>query len=282
MALVGCLVAVGLLAAPAAVPEAPPRAQVQVIAEGPALQLNGSQFVVHSPSVGRNFLVKVTPPFSPIPAGQTRPVIYALDGGYEVAGPMAWVLGGSGGMSQAWVVSVGYQPADYHWRETDLAHVPIVERNGVASGAGGAAFETFLTQELAPFIASRFAVDNGQAILFGHSRGGLFAARVFAEHPQAFRGYIIGSADIRHDPAVVDFVRAAAPHAAGVRVSVAAGGAEDPAVLQDEKALAAALTGPGSGAIVRSQIYEGATHLSYYPRLITDAFPWVLPPETRR
>ena len=257
-------------------------AKLRVVTEGPAVQLGATQFVVHSQRVGREFLVKVTPPFAPVPAGQTRPVIYALDGGYEVAGPIGWVLGGSGGMAQAWVVSVGYLPPDYHWRETDLAHVPVVQQNGVADGAGGEAFESFLTHELVPFIDSRFAADPGNAVLFGHSRGGLFAATVFAEHPQAFRGYIIASADIRRHPEVLKAVADAAQSAAGVRVYVAAGAAEPATVTDDEKALFAALTTPGSKATVMSRIYEGATHASYYPRLVIDAFAWLLPPPNSR
>lgn len=276
MPVLACLFAAALGFAPSDRPDLRPAA-LQVVSEGPAVQLGALQLVVHSRSVGRDFLVKITPPFAPVPAGEKRPVIFALDGGYEVAGPIGWVLGGAGGMQQAWVVSVGYQPADYHWRDTDLAHVPMLEKSGRESPAGGEAFEAFLTHELAPFIESRFAADPAHRVLLGHSRGGLFAATVFAEHPNAFSGYIIGSADIRHQPDVLQAVAAAAPKASGVRVYLAAGGAEQPAVIQDEKALLSALGGPDSQALVTSQIYPAASHLSYYPRLVTDGFAWVLP-----
>jgi hypothetical protein len=32
------------------------------------------------------------------------------------------------------------------------------------------------------------------------------------------------------------------------------------------------------GIVLKTQLYKGETHLSYYPRLVTDGFPAVLPP----
>jgi predicted alpha/beta superfamily hydrolase len=248
----------------------------RVISQGPALQYAATQYVVHSEQVGRDFLIKVSPPFAPVPAGQKRPVIYALDGGYEIAGPMGWVLGGAGGMAQAYIVSVGYLPSDFGMRDGDLAHHPYVDA-GRKIQAGGAAFEAFLLDELRPLIEARYPIDADQAFLFGHSAGGLFVANVLAEHPNAFRGYLIASPSIWSDPTIVARVAAAAATGEGRRVYVAVGGAETPRMLDGERQLVAALTGPSSKLSVTSRVYEGGTHLSYYPTLISTAFPWFLP-----
>ena len=60
-------------------------------------------------------------------------------------------------------------------------------------------------------------------MLFGHSFGGLFAANVFAERPDAFYGYIIGSASAWADPALIGRVAAAAPKAHGQHIYLSVG-----------------------------------------------------------
>jgi predicted alpha/beta superfamily hydrolase len=276
MPLIVCLLALALAVTPAG-PSGPPADALQILSQGPAEQYAATQFVVQSKAVGRNFLVKVTPPFSPVPADQKRPVIYALDGGYELAGPVGWMLGGTNAMTQAWIVSVSYQPKDFHWRDSDLAMTRFDE-DGRSVAAGGPAFRDFLLNELRPFIERRFGVDPRRSFLFGHSEGGSFAAAVFADRPEAFDGYLIASADIRHNPGLLEAVGRAANRAEGRQVYVAVGGAEIPRMVEDERALVEALTRPGSKATVTSRVYPGASHLSYYPQVVIDAFPWLLPP----
>jgi predicted alpha/beta superfamily hydrolase len=264
------------LALAVALPVAATASPARVVSQGPALQFAATQYVVHSERVGRDFLVKVSPPFAPVPSGQKRPVIYALDGGYEIAGPMGWVLGGAGGMAQAYIVSVGYLPSDFARRDGDLAHHPYADA-GRNKHAGGAAFEAFLLDELRPLIEASYPIDADQAFLFGHSEGGLFAANVLAERPAAFRGYLIASPSIWMDPSIVNRVAAATKAGEGRRVYVAVGGAETPEMLDGERQLVAALTGQSSRLNVTSRVYEGGTHLSYYPMLVATAFPWLLP-----
>ncbi|MBS0360388.1 MAG: alpha/beta hydrolase [Proteobacteria bacterium] len=247
-----------------------------VVSEGPATQMATVQYVFHSANTGRDYLIKVTSPFHPVPAGQQRPVIYALDGGYEVAGPIAWVLGGSGGMPEAFVVSVGYLPADYRWRATDLAfrgYEDDYDKVKVPSGA--AAFHAFLTNELRPFIAARLPVDDHRAILFGHSEGALFAANILAAQPREYAGYIIASPAVWSDPTILDRLRAGLPRARDIRVFLAVGGAETPRMRESGQEIAGLLR-TNTTIALRTETYPGATHLSYYPALITQAFPWML------
>jgi predicted alpha/beta superfamily hydrolase len=238
---------------------------------------------VHSERIGRDFVVVVhLPGPTPFLPGQKLPAIYALDGGLGLAGQTGLLLGLTGVMAPAYVVEIGYPPGQAGTiRNEDLTHAKAPERP--ASG-GGAAFEAFLLEDLRPFLEARFPLDPHRSILFGHSLGGLFTARMFADKPDAFSGYIIGSASVWVDPAVVAAVAEAAPKARGARVYLAVSALEDndgppkpPNMMDGFKQLSGALRNR-SGVALKAQVYAGQNHASYYPRLALDAFPFVLPP----
>ncbi len=259
---------------------------LKIVSQGPPVQPGLSSFVLHSDRIGRDFQVIVHPPSAtPFLPGQTFPVVYALDGGYGVAGGTGTLLGGGGVMAPAYVVEIGYPPGQPVRRNDDLAHVVTKPQfGGPTFGGGGAAFEAFLLEDLRPFIAARFPVDNARSVLLGWSMGGLFAARVFADKPDAFSGWIIGSAAVSLDRDVVAAVAQVAPRAKGARVYLAMGDLEDidqsgaPHWQMDGyKSLVDALKNR-PGVALRTQVYAGETHLSYYPRLVTDGLPFVLPP----
>ena len=50
-------------------------------------------------------------------------------------------------------------------------------------------------------------------------------------------------------------------------------------MVGDERALASALSAPGSNFAVKGRVYSGARHAAYFTPLFADAFPWLLPPE---
>ncbi|MFL5294995.1 MAG: alpha/beta hydrolase [Phenylobacterium sp.] len=260
----------------------PPR----IVSQTPPVQPGLSTFVLHSDRIGRDFQVVVRQPSAtPFLPGQKFPVVYALDGGFGVAGAIGALLGGGGVMAPAYVVEVGYLPGQAAHRYDDLAHVVTKPQfGGPAFGGGGAAFEAFLLEDLRPFIAARFPVDNARSVLAGWSLGGNFAARVFADKPDAFSGWIMGSTAVSLDPDVVAAVARAAPRAKGARVYLAVGELEDidqPGAphwqMDGFRKLAEALKNR-PGVALRTQVYAGETHPSYYPRLVTDGLPFVLPP----
>ena len=264
---------------------APPLAEpLKAVSETPPPQLGYSGFLLHSDRIGRDFKVTVyTPPTTLILPGQKLPVIYALDGGYGLAGPQGLLLSNTSAMEPTIIVSVGYLPGRSELRNTDLLHNKLTREN-VTFGGGGAAFEAFLLEDLRPFIEARYPVDPARSVLFGHSFGGLFTANVFADKPDAFYGYIIGSPSAFADPALIARVAAAAPRAHGQRVYLAVGEKENAAtpgggsrMIDGYNGLLNALKGH-PGVILKTQLYKGETHLSYYPRLVTDGFPAVLPP----
>jgi predicted alpha/beta superfamily hydrolase len=250
---------------------------IQIVSQGPATQASAERFVLHSQRVGRDFLIEVTAPITPILPGQKLPVIYVLDSGYGIAGPVGRLLSGPRGMAPAFVVAVSYPVGQPNRRNDDPAHHGFRGEDGATAGGGGAAFESFLIDELRPFIEARYPADPDQAILFGHSLAGLFAANVLADRPEAFRAYLIGSPSVWADPALLGHVAAAAAKGGGRRVFVGVGGKETAQMLDGAEQLASVLSKPPSTFVVKAQVFEGQVHMSYYPQLAPIAFAYALP-----
>jgi predicted alpha/beta superfamily hydrolase len=247
------------------------------------------QFVVHSALVNRDFVVVVSPP--PIfgswvsedlkAAGSKQgnrklPAIYVLDSGYGIAGPIAQMMAAVATMSPAYVVSVGYREGQVSWRKTDTLYRPVTD-GGATFGGGGAMFQGFLTEELRPFLEAKYPLDPTKAILFGHSFGGLFAANVLAESPDAFDGYVIASPSVWIDPQVLGKL-AGTPSRNRHRVFVAVGEQEDRKMLDGVNQLAAKLLAASSSFNVEKRVFAGENHISYYPLLVKAAFAWMVPP----
>jgi pimeloyl-ACP methyl ester carboxylesterase len=189
-------------------------------------------------------------------------------------------------MAPAIEVSVGYPPDAPPTRNDDLTHTATTMLDGVTTfGGGGGAFAAFLAEDLAPFIAKHSAADLGRAVLVGHSLGGLFAANVFAERPDAFAGYVIGSPSVWADGTVVARVEKAAAKARSARVFMGVGSHEDLFALP--RKTTPMLTGfacleaafrRGPRVTLAAQVYPGEGHVSVYSRMLLDAFPFMLPP----
>lgn len=254
--------------------------EVTIISQAPYAPAGAQQFVLQSQKLGRTFIVAVAPPASPLVPGMRPPgpnaklpAVYALDGGYGVVGPLAQMLSLSGVTTPAYAVSISYPPGAGQ-RNTDLLFQPVTEGGGTYGG-GGAAFLGFLTEELRPFLEARFPLDPQRAVLFGHSFGGLFAANVLAERPQAFAGYIIASASVWRDPGLPERLKATTAAGGDRRVFLAVGEREEPRMIAGTRQIAEALK--GSPLRVESRTFEGGNHLSYYPNLTQAGLAWTLP-----
>jgi predicted alpha/beta superfamily hydrolase len=254
-----------------------------VVSEAPIIQQGATRFVVHSDRLGRDYEVSVQLPEAKVfLPGQKLAAIYALDGGYGLAGPNSVFLGGRAMMAPAIVVSLRLAPGQPSSRDQDFAHRPF-SVDGATRGGGGAVFEAFLLQDLKPFIEARYPADPAGSVLFGHSMGAVFAANVFAGNPDAFAGYIIGSVVVPRDPSLVDRIAKATASAHGQKVFLAIGGAEDATTAEKRSmrqgftALAAAFKAR-PGVTLQAKSYPGENHLSYYPNLVLDAFRFVAPP----
>ena len=99
------------------------------------------------------------------------------------------------------VVGIGYRlgelgsTVDIRGRDLTPSYDKVYDRvyPGRLPTGGGAHFLDFLRDELMPWIAKRYPVDAGNATLFGHSLGGLFATYVMLTAPEAFAKYVVSS-----------------------------------------------------------------------------------------
>jgi predicted alpha/beta superfamily hydrolase len=252
---------------------------LKVVSEGPAPQRRAVQLIVHSERAGRDFQVQITAPGTPpILPGQTAPAIYVLDGGYDIAGPTGWLLGGAGTMAPAYVIAIGYPPGGPSTRERDLLFASGTRPDGsVAEGGGGAAFRAFLLEELKPLMEARYPLDPKSSVLFGHSLSGIFTANMLANRPEAFSGYLIASPSLWADPSVIDRLNAAAARAPGRKVFVAWGAKEEPYMVDGGQRVSAALSSDPERLTLKTKAFEGETHISYYPLVMPAALPFLLP-----
>jgi predicted alpha/beta superfamily hydrolase len=268
----------------------PARAEIRLISHTPYRPAAAERLLIRSKAMGGDFIVVITPPGEVImggaqpasarPAPEKLPVIYALDGGYGVAGPLAQLAASAAVIRPAYVVSISYPDDQPDRRNTDFLHAAVTE-GGATFGGGGARMEAFLVHELRPFLEARYPFDPTRAVLLGHSFGGLFAANVLAHEPHAFAGYIIGSASAWRDPDLTARLAAVAGKGAGRRVVVASGADEGAQMSQATTAIAAALSGPASTFAVQKTLFAGEGHLSSYAPLVRAGLAWTLSPTAR-
>lgn len=77
--------------------------------------------------------------------------------------------------------------------------------NGPSSAPAGAvhgqgpAYQTYLRDQVKPFIAARYRTDPARALFLGHSYGSLLGAQILFTEPDLFSGYILGSPSLWYD-----------------------------------------------------------------------------------
>lgn len=250
-----------------------------LVSESPALQARAVQLRVRSERMDRDYLIEVTAPGRPpVLPGQKAAVIYALDGGWGVAGPSGWLLGGGGAMLPAYIVTIGYPTGSPNSREADLLFGPGTRPDGtVARGGKAEDFTAFLLEELRPFIEARYPVDPRRSVLIGHSLSGIYTANLLANGPDAFAGFLIASPSVWADPGVVERLTALRPANSHPRVYVAYGEREDDYMVTGGQSVAAALSADPSRFDLKVQPFAGESHITYYPALMSAALPFLLP-----
>lgn len=271
VAIVGCIVGLDAFA------------QMTVKSEGRAIQVRTDELTIHSPRIGRDFLVEVALP-DQVQPGRKYAAVYAVDGGLGIAGPASRLLVAGSRTVPFFVVSIGYPNSMARHlgpRNTDLVH-RASKHGGRTIGGGGRAFEAFIREDLRPYLERRYPLDRERAVLLGHSGGGLFAASVLVTDPDAFSGYVIGGLPLlwkeQEDAFLIERAKAIAPRANGQRVFI--GFAPLDALNTNADRFAAHLSGPGSRFKVRQELFADETHNSEYLQLIARGLPFVLPTET--
>lgn len=248
--------------------------ELQVLSRPSTAQDFAQALVVRAPQLERDFLVQVTIPPN-LPPGAKAPVLYALDGGLGVAGPLGGFLSVSGGSAPLVVVTIGHQPKDYRFRNGDLLH-KSVDRKGIKVGGGGAALEAFLRDDLRPHIEAAYPVDPARSYLFGHSYGGAFALNVLVHQPKAFAGYLIASPSLPEGPALS--IALDALTWSGQTIHLTRGEHDLPGVVRDFDDLRGRLRRAGNGLDVTDRVFAGGNHASYLAAMLLEALPRLSPP----
>jgi predicted alpha/beta superfamily hydrolase len=239
---------------------------LEVKSEGPVILPTAQQLVLHSKALGRYVMVRIAPPVAPLPAGERAAAIYILDGNlsFGLASDTLRLMAVENQTWPAYLIAIGYDTSNpmevMANRGTDYLHLPLKHPDDdKAVGGGGAAFETFIADELKPFIEARLAIDPARSIIAGHSYGGLFVANLIARRPDAFSSYMIGSPSIWADGNVVGSVAKAKGQ--GQAVYLAVGGKESSAsidMVADAAKLGDALE--KAGYAVTKRVHQDQTH----------------------
>lgn len=252
------------------------------------------QFIFHSKSLERDFLIQVAKPLKPQTA--KLPVIYLVDGNSlfpEVATTIQG-LGAFGGSAAAYVVGIGYPDQTLEqWgtlRTHDLLFGSVPESvkqvpdsfKAAAASGNGAGFASFVLQELRPEIERRYPVDRQQSILAGHSLGASFAAHVLLLHDSgAFDSYLLCSPSIWTEPQLLD--KASRFHSANpLKVFIGVGTKEDEKFVEghmvpNARELVSRLRNHASAVDISLVEFEGKNHGSAIPDCINQGVGALLP-----
>ena len=273
LAILGVLVS--LMPACATAPAEPAKSEASVS--------RSSEYLLHSKNTGRDYVVLVSSPVDPLPAGEKAPVIYVMDGNwyFGMATDVVRMLKIGSEMGPAYVVAIAYTDPTFEQvvvrRETDLVHKRIAGPAGMMGG-GGEAFLAFLTDEVRPFVEARFAVDSSRSVLAGQSLGGLFATNVLLSKPDSFHGYLIGSPSLWADMSLLDQAKAFT-EGRGHAVYVGVGGGESPVMRGNARKLAEALSTRSTGLEAEYAELARHSHATMHGAWFTAGLPYLLPKE---
>lgn len=162
---------------------------------------------VPDPASRRGYQVFVAlPPSYRAQPERRYPVVYATDADYafpllkqiarrlNVEGPVIeeFILvglsyaKGEGGMDS--------RRRDY----TPTANGPVGSPVGAVHGKA-AAYQTYVRDQVLPFVAQRYRTDEKRRIFLGHSYGSLLGMQILLSEPALFEGYILGSPSFWYD-----------------------------------------------------------------------------------
>jgi len=252
----------------------------KVLSDGVATIQQSHQYLLRDEKTGR---VRVAEPTKQ-PAGQKAPVFYVLDGNwyFGLATDIARMIPIGKYTSPSFVVAIGYNVSDFEEvvtnREHDMMFGRFADRPEV--GGGGAAFQSFLINDLRPFIEQRYAIDSKRAYLAGQSLGGQFTARVLLNKPDSFDGYLIGSPSLWADDSILPSASRFTA-GGGQRVMIGVGAEESPGMQESAAKLAAALSRPETGLSVSARTFDNQHHSSMHGPWFAEGFRYLLDGPTK-
>lgn len=233
-----------------------------------------------------------------LPPGHTAnrkggyPLLVLLDADYSfpLAHAIVTHLRDRNDLPEMVIVGVAYAGAPAYRVNRTRDYTPTHVATGgygpeVQRHSGGApAFHRFLQQQLLPHMAARYGA-SGKRVLVGHSYGGLFATWSLLQQPASFDGYIIVSPSLWYDGHLPARLEAGLDARARQRIRVeayAAVGALEINAAHDmpadlRKLDKAMTTARYPGLRMRTEVLDGETHNSVFPRALSNGLRAVWP-----
>ncbi|WP_438852824.1 alpha/beta hydrolase [Brevundimonas nasdae] len=204
----GLAVALAAVLAAACSPKADAQSSPQTASQAEAAQAEGAPYVlkgtqvwtVPDPVSGRDYEVFVSLPASYEVNPQRRyPVLYVTDADYAfpIIRQIARRVNLDGPVIEEFIlIGLSYSRDDSGVvsRNRDYTPTPNGPRSASSNVHGqGAAYQTYLKNEVLPFIGNRFRADPARRVLLGHSYGALLGAQILFTDPSMFQAYVLGS-----------------------------------------------------------------------------------------
>ncbi len=285
---------------------APAHAQTQAVpkvqpGEGRPYQVPDSQvWDVPDPVSRRGYQVFVALPPSYAKEPQRRyPVLYVTDADYAfpILRQISRRLNIEGPKVEEFIlIGLSYAKGEDGAvsRRRDYTPTP----NGPSSAPAGAvhgqgpAYQTYLRDQVKPFIAARYRTDPARALFLGHSYGSLLGAQILFTEPGLFSGYILGSPSLwydKHHALELESRYAARSKDLTAKVYLYVGAYEAQRkgdrrysqtvdMVADNRALEAALRGRKYPSLnLKSVVFDDEDHLTVAPRGFTQGLKYLLP-----
>lgn len=178
------------------------------VAEGAPYQLKDTQvWTVPDPNSGRAYQVFVSlPPSYAASPQRSYPTVYVTDADYAfpLIRAVTRRINSDGPVTDEFILvglsyAVGDDPVASRRRDyTPTPNGPKSAPPGTVHGES-VAYQTYLRDQVLPFVEKKFRADPARRVFAGHSYGALLGAQVLFSEPTLFQGYILGSPSLWFD-----------------------------------------------------------------------------------
>jgi predicted alpha/beta superfamily hydrolase len=120
--------------------------------------------------------------------GHEYPVVYLLDGGVHLGG-LAMIQEYYNFFRLPEMIVVAISNRTNRTRDLTTSEVDSRQGNMVAESGGAERFTQFISDELIPYVESKYPVSSYRTLI-GHSYAGLFTINTLIHHKELFKNYI--------------------------------------------------------------------------------------------